>query len=125
MRELGACGGCCRDCLRVGRRRLGQRYLYALASTSTGKASGSYGSPVSNGGEAREEVGYAARLARAGFSGLSRLCYRTELLHHAEHVYLDPALHDLALYHPVDGMTYELDPLAGRGYSLELAQVRA
>ena len=55
--------------------------------------------------------------ASAGFSGLSRLWYRTELLHHAEHVHLDPALRDLALDHPVYGMTYELDPLAGRGYS--------
>ena len=61
------------------------------------------------------------RLARAGFSELSRLWHRTELLHHAEHVHLDPALHDLALDHTVDRMTYELDALAGRGYSLELA----
>src|SRR5918992_350728 len=58
------------------------------------------------------------------FSGLSRLWYRAELLHHAEHVHLHPALHDLALQHPVYGMTYELDPLAGRAYSLELAQMR-
>src|SRR5215208_8074437 len=73
----------------------------------------------------RRGRGEKERSARAGFSGLSRLWYRTDLLHHAEHVHLDPALHDLALDYPVYGMTYELDPLAGRSYSLELAQVRA
>ena len=48
-----------------------------------------------------------------------------ELPHHAEHVHLHPALHDLALDHPIYGMAYKLDPLAGRVYPLELAQVRA
>jgi hypothetical protein len=45
------------------------------------------------------------RFAGTGFSVLSRLWYRAELLHHAEHVHFDPALHDLALDHPVYGMT--------------------
>jgi hypothetical protein len=37
------------------------------------------------------------RLGGAGVFGLLRLGNNTELLHHSQHIYLDPALHDLAL----------------------------